>query len=122
VDIARYLLGSKCVVQDLAEVVQDAEVPEDLKPGGTLQFMAHDFFGEQTCFKSQHILLPLNPTWLVRQVCSQDSAQSGNSLKVRRPCFGIRYVPSTTVYYCPIMKGMQGLFAIVRGSLLTSDL
>jgi hypothetical protein len=46
-DIARYLPEIKCIVQDLPEVVQDAEVPDDLKSGERLRFMAHNFFDEQ---------------------------------------------------------------------------
>ena len=47
IEIARYLPGIKCVVQDLPEVIKDAKVPDDLKADGRLRFLAHDFFKEQ---------------------------------------------------------------------------
>lgn len=46
-EIAQHLPEIKCVVQDLPDVIQGAEVPEDLKRGERLRFMAHDFFQEQ---------------------------------------------------------------------------
>lgn len=46
-DIARALPGIRCVVQDLPDVIASAEIPEDLRDGGRLQFMAHHFFHEQ---------------------------------------------------------------------------
>ncbi|CAG8948659.1 hypothetical protein HYFRA_00001779 [Hymenoscyphus fraxineus] len=47
IQIARTFPNMKFVVQDLAEVLNGATVPEDLKGGGRLSFMAHDFFHEQ---------------------------------------------------------------------------
>lgn len=46
-EIARHFPNIKCVVQDLAEVVEGATVPSDLKEGNRLRFMSHDFFHEQ---------------------------------------------------------------------------
>ena len=47
IEIARHFAELKCVVQDLPEVVEGAEVPEDLREGERLSFMAHDFFEQQ---------------------------------------------------------------------------
>jgi hypothetical protein len=47
VDVARHFPGIRCVVQDLPDVIEGAKVPEDLKEGSRLSFMAHDFFQEQ---------------------------------------------------------------------------
>lgn len=43
--IARHCPGMKCIVQDLHEVIIEAEVPADLTT--RLTFMEHDFFTEQ---------------------------------------------------------------------------
>lgn len=45
-DLARCLPDLKCIVQDRAEVIQAAALPEDLA-AGRVEFMAHDFFTEQ---------------------------------------------------------------------------
>lgn len=47
IEIARHLTDIKCIVQDLPDVIEGAEVPEDLKSGERLRFMVHDFFQEQ---------------------------------------------------------------------------
>lgn len=46
-EFARGLPGLKCVVQDLPEVIEGVEIPDDLKGDGKFRFMAHDFFHEQ---------------------------------------------------------------------------
>ena len=46
-EIARFLPKIKCVVQDLPDVVEGAEVPEDIRTSERLRFMSHDFFQEQ---------------------------------------------------------------------------
>ncbi|KAF2730279.1 sterigmatocystin 8-O-methyltransferase precursor [Polyplosphaeria fusca] len=46
-EIARLLPRISCVVQDLPDVIDGAEVPEDLRHGNRLRFMVHDFFQEQ---------------------------------------------------------------------------
>jgi len=46
-EIARSFPGIKCVVQDLPEVIEGADVPEDLRSEKRLQFMSHDFFKAQ---------------------------------------------------------------------------
>jgi SAM-dependent methyltransferase len=45
-EIARFFPGIRCIVQDLPEVIQGTEVPEDLN-NRRVQFMEHDFFEEQ---------------------------------------------------------------------------
>lgn len=47
IEIARYFPSIKCIVQDLPEVMEGVEVPEDLRVGEQLRFMPHDFFQEQ---------------------------------------------------------------------------
>lgn len=63
-DIARYLPEIKCIVQDLPEVVQDTEVPDGLKSGERLRFMAHNFFDEQPVKGADVYLL----RWILRNL------------------------------------------------------
>ena len=47
IQVARHFPEIRCIVQDLPKVIAGGKVPDDLKDGERLVFMAHDFFTPQ---------------------------------------------------------------------------
>jgi hypothetical protein len=66
--IARYHPKMKCIVQDVPVVIEGAAVPEDLKDGERLRFMAHDFFEVQPVKEADVYFL----RWILHDVSTDD--------------------------------------------------
>jgi hypothetical protein len=67
-EIARYDPKMRCIVQDLPAVIEEAAVPEDLKDGERLRFMAHDFFEVQPVKEADVYYL----RWILHDVSTDD--------------------------------------------------